>query len=142
MQVFVKCLNGNTVTVNVESNDTVLTVKSKVMIKIKQDDEMMMMMRLMYGGKQLEDERLMSDYDEIKRDTTLVLLTRLRGAGYGVIRLPPDLLALAQKYNQHKKICRKCYARLPIRATNCRKKKCGHSNELRKKAKPKAPGEF
>ncbi|KMT06761.1 hypothetical protein BVRB_7g159210 [Beta vulgaris subsp. vulgaris] len=27
----------------------------------------------------------------------------------------------------------RCYARLPLRATNCRKKKCGHSNELRLK---------
>uniref|UniRef100_A0A0E0EBD3 Large ribosomal subunit protein eL40 domain-containing protein n=1 Tax=Oryza meridionalis TaxID=40149 RepID=A0A0E0EBD3_9ORYZ len=28
-----------------------------------------------------------------------------------------------------KMICRKCYARLPPRSTNCRKKKCGHSNK-------------
>ena len=34
-----------------------------------------------------------------------------------------------------KKICRKCYSRLPPRATNCRKKKCGHSNQLRPKKK-------
>ena len=32
--------------------------------------------------------------------------------------------------------CR-CYARLPIRAMNCRKKKCGHSNMLRMKKKLK-----
>uniref|UniRef100_A0A0E0Q8H6 Large ribosomal subunit protein eL40 domain-containing protein n=1 Tax=Oryza rufipogon TaxID=4529 RepID=A0A0E0Q8H6_ORYRU len=29
-----------------------------------------------------------------------------------------------------KMICRKCYARLPPRSTNCRKKKCGHSNKV------------
>ncbi|GJN06752.1 hypothetical protein PR202_ga24508 [Eleusine coracana subsp. coracana] len=29
----------------------------------------------------------------------------------------------------------RCYARLPIRATNCRKKKCGHTNQLRPKKK-------
>jgi ribosomal protein L40E len=34
-------------------------------------------------------------------------------------------------------ICRKCYARLPPRATNCRKRKCGHSNQLRPKKKVK-----
>jgi large subunit ribosomal protein L40e len=31
----------------------------------------------------------------------------------------------------------RCYARLPIKAANCRKKKCGHSNELRVKKKLK-----
>eukprot|EP00415_Alexandrium_ostenfeldii_P003597 UN3597 len=34
-------------------------------------------------------------------------------------------------------ICRKCYARLPARAVNCRKKKCGHTNFLRPKKKLK-----
>ncbi|KAJ4835910.1 hypothetical protein Tsubulata_006175 [Turnera subulata] len=29
----------------------------------------------------------------------------------------------------------RCYARLPPRATNCRKKKCGHNNDLRPKKK-------
>lgn len=34
-------------------------------------------------------------------------------------------------------ICRKCYARLHARAVNCRKKKCGHTNQLRPKKKLK-----
>ncbi len=49
--------------------------------------------------------------------------------------IEPSLLALARKYNCDKKICRKCYARLHPRATNCRKKKCGHTNQLRLKKK-------
>ena len=32
---------------------------------------------------------------------------------------------------------RSCYARLPVRAVNCRKKKCGHTNQLRPKKKLK-----
>jgi len=32
---------------------------------------------------------------------------------------------------------RRCYARLPIKATNCRKKKCGRTNQLRPKKKLK-----
>ena len=44
---------------------------------------------------------------------------------------------LAKKYNTEKKVCRICYARLPARATNCRKKICGHSNQLRPKKKLK-----
>ena len=39
--------------------------------------------------------------------------------------------------NSDKKICRKCYARLPPNATNCRKKKCGKTNKLRIKKKLK-----
>lgn len=31
----------------------------------------------------------------------------------------------------------RCYARLPPRAKNCRKKKCGHTNHLRIKKKLK-----
>ncbi|GMP61078.1 hypothetical protein CsSME_00023686 [Camellia sinensis var. sinensis] len=33
--------------------------------------------------------------------------------------------------------CFRCYARLHPRAVNCRKKKCGHSNQLRPKKKIK-----
>ena len=49
----------------------------------------------------------------------------------------PTLAALAKSKNCDKMICRKCYARLPPRATNCRKKKCGHTNQLRIKKKLK-----
>ncbi len=49
--------------------------------------------------------------------------------------IEPNLQELARKYNCDKKICRKCYARLHPRATNCRKKKCGRTNQLRLKKK-------
>ena len=49
--------------------------------------------------------------------------------------IDPTLAQLAKKYNCDKKICRKCYARLPPRAKNCRKKKCGKTNQLRVKKK-------
>ena len=49
--------------------------------------------------------------------------------------IDPTLAELARKKNCDKKICRKCYARLPPRATNCRKKKCGRSSQLRPKKK-------
>lgn len=65
-------------------------------------------------------------------ESTLHLVLRLRG---GVIE--PTLRILAQKYNCDKMICRKCYARLHPRATNCRKKKCGHTNNIRPKKKLK-----
>ena len=64
--------------------------------------------------------------------STLHLVGRLEG---GVIE--PSLVVLAKKYNQDKKVCRLCYARLPPRALNCRKKACGHTNQLRPKKKLK-----
>jgi large subunit ribosomal protein L40e len=51
--------------------------------------------------------------------------------------IDPNLIKLARKNNCEKMVCRKCYARLHLRAKNCRKRKCGHSNHLRLKKKLK-----
>ncbi|CAC27086.1 ubiquitin [Guillardia theta] len=57
---------------------------------------------------------------------------RLRGGALDSVSMN-----IARKKLCEKLVCRKCYARMHIKAHNCRKKKCGHSNKLRLKKKIK-----
>jgi hypothetical protein len=75
MQIFVKNLNGKTTTIDVEPNATVLQLKGLISEKegISVNDQ-----RLIFEGKQIEDQYAISDYS-ITEMSTIHLVLRLQG---------------------------------------------------------------
>jgi hypothetical protein len=73
--IYIKTLTGKNILCNVNFSDTVLNIKKYIRNKegINQDDQ-----RLVYNGKQLDDDTYIHDYN-IKEGTCIYLILTLRG---------------------------------------------------------------
>jgi small subunit ribosomal protein S27Ae len=77
LQLFVKTLTGRTVTLDVESSDSVLSVKQKIsgLEGIPVDQQ-----RLLADESQMVDERTLADYN-LATESTIALVVALQGGG-------------------------------------------------------------
>lgn len=132
MKILVRSVDSKVLCLDVQEDTTVEEIKNQMEV---------------LGGIPAEEQTLTLNNIELENDSTVDLLKLTEGVNLdlnlkllgGVVAsdVPEHLRILAYKYKVDKMICRKCYARLPLGAKNCRKRKCGHSSNIRPKKKIK-----
>jgi ribosomal protein L40E len=128
--VFIRLPGGKHIQVDLERGNSI----SELKLKIEQTEGIPCdIQRLVTASGELESSTTCDIFEE---GSYIDLEFHLLG-GIGPSDIPDHLKELAYKYRTYKMICRKCYARLPPNAHNCRKRKCGHCANIRPKKKIK-----
>jgi large subunit ribosomal protein L40e len=125
MKVLVRLFEDNLL--ELQSSESIESIKQQIetLKGIPQDIQ-----RLTFNSSELETT------EGLEEGSVLDLHLALLGGAVST-DVPDHLKELAHKYRTYKMICRKCYARLPLNAHNCRKRKCGHCPNIRPKKKIK-----
>ncbi len=126
-------IDGETSSMQLNETSTVQDLKNLIDVQELYDAEIQ---RLFIGGVELSDNALTLESCGVMDGSFIDMKVALLG-GAGPVDYIDHLKEIALKYRVNKMICRKCYARLPLNAKNCRKRKCGHSANIRPKKKIK-----
>lgn len=110
---------------NINSIISQITQKSAQKQKLKFEN-----VRIIFGGRMLFGKELIRDTNLVQNSTVQVKIP-LDGGALSVN--DPIIKELCKNYRVEKLICRKCYAKLPIGARTCRKRRCGKWADLRKR---------
>lgn len=74
-QIFIKTLSGKTITIEIDLNSTVMSLKQRIREK---EGVAVEQQRLIFAGKQLEDTKTLCEVG-IQKESTVFVVLRLQG---------------------------------------------------------------